>query len=139
MFNVYYCLKDQFKALKTLSGIAHPNTQMIIFDHVDRGGYQDAPLLDAGELFLPNPPRLSELRERLASTGWRLLDIAEIHEAYIGWYASLVGKIERSRDKITSVAGQMGYVHVHALYQGLLSAARQKKLGAAIITAVPAL
>jgi SAM-dependent methyltransferase len=136
MFNAYYCFKDQPRALASLFKIAQPNAQMIIFDHVDRGGYQDAPLLDAGEPFLPNPPRLSEMRERLTSTGWKPLAILEIHETYIGWYTRLVEKIERSRDKIIDTAAQRGYDHVHALYQGLLSAALRKKIGAAIITAI---
>jgi hypothetical protein len=111
---------------------------MIIFDHVDRGGYQDNPLMDAGEPFLPNPLQLSEVSERMTSAGWRPPEIREIHGAYIGWYTSLVGKIERAHDKITGIAGQSGYEHVLALYQGLLNAARQGKLGAAIITTVPA-
>lgn len=138
MFNAYYCFKDQAGALRALSRIARPDTRMIIFDHVDRGGYQEAPLRDAGEPFLPNPPRLTEMRERLTSTGWQAVAISEIHDAYIGWYTSLVGKIERSRDQITDLADQQGYDHVHALYQGLLNAALSNTLGAAIITAVRA-
>jgi hypothetical protein len=65
-------------------------------------------------------------------------DVLEIHDAYIGWYTRLVDKIERARDKIADAAGQLGYEHVHGLYQGLLNAALQKKLGAAIITTIPA-
>jgi SAM-dependent methyltransferase len=137
MFNAYYCFKDQPKALGTLLKIAKPHTQMIIFDHVDRGGYQDAPLMDAGEPFLPNPLLLSEVRERLIDCGWQAPDILEIHDAYIGWYARLVERIERARDRITDSAGQRGYQHVHGLYQGLLDAALRQKLGAAIIRAIP--
>jgi SAM-dependent methyltransferase len=138
MFNAYYCFKDQSKALGALFKIAQPHTRLIIFDHVDRGGYQDDPLMDAGEAFLPNPLRLSEVKERMTSTGWQAPEILEIHDAYIGWYTSLVEKIERARGKITEIAGQQGYEHVHGLYRGLLGAARQKKLGAAIITSIPA-
>lgn len=138
MFNAYYCFKDQPRALGALLKTAKPHTQMIIFDHVDRGSYQDDPIMDAGEPFLPNPLRLSEVSECLISTGWQAPDIVEIHEAYIGWYSSLVDKIEQARDKITDTAGQRGYDHVHGLYQRLLNAALKKKLGAAIITAVPA-
>lgn len=137
MFNAYYCFHDQPKALRALRKIAQPHTEMIVFDHVDRGGYQDNPLMDAGEPFLRNPPRLSEVRESLRRTGWQVSDISEIHDAYIGWYKSLLDKIERARDRITTAAGQRGYDHVHGLYQGLLNAALQMKLGAAIITAVP--
>jgi SAM-dependent methyltransferase len=138
MFNAYYCFKDQSKALRALLKIVQPHAQMIIFDHVDRGGYQDDPLMDAGEPFLPSPVRLSEVRERMTGAGWRTPEIREIHDAYVGWYTTLVGKIERARDKITDAAGERGYEHVHGLYQGLLNAALQKKLGAAIITTTPA-
>lgn len=118
MFNAYYCFKDQSRALQALRKIAQPQTQMIIFDHVDRGGYRDAPLMDAGEPFLPSPLRLSEVRERMASTGWQTSNIIEIHDAYVGWYGRLVEKIERARGKITDTAGQRGYEHVHGLFQG---------------------
>lgn len=134
MFNAYYCFQDQRKALEALSKIAHASTQMIIFDHVDLGSYQDEPLMDAGEPFLPNPLRLSDVSQLLTRTGWRAPEIREIHDAYIGWYARLVDKIERARDQITDTAGQPGYDHVLGLYQGLLNAALNKKLGAAIIT-----
>ncbi|WP_140427050.1 class I SAM-dependent methyltransferase, partial [Ensifer aridi] len=123
MFNAYYCFKDQSKALGALRRIAQPQSRMIIFDHVDRGGYQDDPLTDAGEPFLPNPLRLSEVRERMTRTGWQAPDIVEVHDAYVRWYSSLVGKIGRARGRITEMAGQQGYDHVHGLYRGLLNAA----------------
>jgi SAM-dependent methyltransferase len=138
MFNAYYCFKDQSKALHALLKVAQPHTQMIIFDHVDRGSYQDDPLMDAGMPFLPNPLRLSEVKERMTSTGWRAPDVLEIHDAYIGWYTRLLAKIEHAHDKIAAIAGEPGYQHVHRLYKGLLSAARQKRLGAAIIITMPA-
>jgi hypothetical protein len=111
---------------------------MIVFDHVDRGGYQDDPLMDAGEPFLPAPLRLADVRARMLETGWQAPDIVEIHDAYIGWYTKLLGKIERARDQIVAIAGEAGYAHVHRLYRELLDAARQQKLGAAIITTTPA-
>jgi SAM-dependent methyltransferase len=138
MFNAYYCFKDQSKALHALRNLAQPQSQMIIFDHVDRGGYQDDPLVDAGMPFLPSPLRLADVRARMTSAGWQAPEIREIHDAYVGWYTNLVGKIERAREKITALAGQPGYAHVLGLYQGLLNAALQKRLGAAIITATPA-
>jgi len=135
LFNAYYCFRDQAGALRALARAAGPGTRMILFDHVDRGGYQDAPLLDAGEPFLRNPPRLAGLLEQLAAAGWRAARMREIHDRYIGWYTSLVGRIERSRDRITGIAGREGYDHVHALYRGLLDAALAGRLGAAIVTA----
>lgn len=133
-----HCFKDQSKALQALRKIAQPQTKLIIFDHVDRGSYRDVALMDAGQPFLPNPVRLSEVSERMTITGWQAPDILEIHGAYVSWYTGLVEKIERARARITDIAGQRGYEHVHRLYQGLLNAALQKRLGAAIITTIPA-
>jgi SAM-dependent methyltransferase len=144
LFNAYYCFPDQDGALRALAraaraaGAARPGTALVLFDHVDRGGYQDAPLLDAGEPFLRNPPPLAAMPERLAAAGWRATGTRPLHEAYIGWYTTLVGKIERSRDRIVEIAGPAGYDHVLALYQGLVDAARAGRLGAAIVTAVRA-
>lgn len=138
MFNAYYCFKDQANALRALWEISQPHTRMVMFDHVDRGGYQGTSLMDAGEPFLPNPVRLAELNGVLENTGWRQTGVVEVHDAYIRWYASLVGRIERSRGRISEMAGEQGYDHVHGLYLGLLNAAREGKLGAAIITAAPA-
>lgn len=138
MFNAYYCFPDQAAALRALARVARPGTAMVLFDHVDRGGYQDAPLLDAGEPFLRNPPLLAAMPERLAAAGWRATGTRQLHDAYIGWYTTLVGKIERSRDRIVAIAGPAGYDHVLALYQGLVDAARGGRLGAAIVTAVRA-
>ncbi|OWJ55906.1 class I SAM-dependent methyltransferase [Inquilinus limosus] len=141
LFNAYYCFPDQDGALRALArvaraaGAARPGTRLVLFDHVDRDGYQDAPLMDAGEPFLRNPPRLAGLPERLDAAGWRATGMREIHDRYIGWYETLVGKIEQSRDRITEIAGREGYDHVHALYRGLLDAALAGRLGAAIVTA----
>jgi SAM-dependent methyltransferase len=136
MFNAYYCFKDQPGALQALSRVARPGTRMIMFDHVDRGGYQDNPLLDAGEPFLHNPPRLDEIADRLAEAGWHEPAIREIHDAYIGWYRRLVDRIEHARGAIVEVAGEPGYEHVLRLYRGLVAAAEQGRLGAAIVSAV---
>lgn len=139
MFNAYYCFKDQSKALAALSRIARPHTRMIIFDHVDRGGYRDNPLMDAGKPFLPNPLRLTEVKEQLTGAGWQAPELHELNDEYAAWYASLVGRIEQARDRITDIAGDRGFAHVLGLYRGLLNAARNKKLGAAIIRTAPAL
>ncbi len=71
MFNVYYCLPDQPGALRSLRKISKPGTEMVIFDHVDRGGYHNTPLMDAGEPFLANSPKLSTFPDTLeANAGW---------------------------------------------------------------------
>jgi SAM-dependent methyltransferase len=137
MFNAYYCFPDQVRALRTLRAISKSDTQMVLFDHVNRGGYDPNALMDGEKPFLPNPPLLSELPAALASAGWRVNEVQEAHDSYAKWYSNLASKIEAKRSEIAAVAGMEGYDHVLALYQGLVTAAKQSTLGAAFIRAVP--
>ena len=79
------------------------------------------------------------MKEQLTGTGWQAPELHELNVEYAAWYASLVGRIEQARDRITDIAGEYGFDHVLGLYRGLLNAARNKKLGAAIIRTAPAL
>jgi SAM-dependent methyltransferase len=135
MFNALYCFADQSQALRSLRKMAVPNAKMVIFDHVDRGGYDTTALLDAGSPFLPNPLKLSQLPALLRASGWTVQFIDEVHAEYIHWYANLVSRIELKRDEIIAIASDAGYSHVFSLYRGLHDAAMLKKLGAAIIVA----
>lgn len=137
MFNAFYCFSDQARALRSLCRIAKPETQLVVFDHVNRGGYDSHALIDAGKPFLPNPPVLSEFSDLLKRNGWTLKLMNEVHESYIRWYANLVSRIERSRSQIASIVGEAGFNHVAMLYRGLLTAAERQQLGAAIIYATP--
>lgn len=137
MFNAYYCFPDQVRALRTLRHVSTSRTRMVMFDHVNRGSYDPHALMDAGKPFLPGPPLLSRIPDVLGSAGWRVTDVEEAHDSYVGWYAALVSKIEAKRSDILALAGAAGYDHVLALYRGLLHAARQDSLGAAFIRAVP--
>lgn len=137
MFNAYYCFPDQARALRALRNVSTSGTQMVIFDHVNRGNYDPYALMDAGRPFLPNPPLLSQLPNVLESAGWRVNEVEEAHDSYVKWYSNLVSKIESKRPEILSLAGAAGYDHVLSLYRGQLKAAIQNTLGAAFIRAVP--
>lgn len=133
MFNVLYALPDHRRALDGLAQVAKPDARLVIFDYVDHGHYEDDPILDSGEPFLPNPPKLSEIPRTLAGAGWSLQHIEPIDEAYVRWYAALVDKIEAKRSAAEALAGAEGYAHVLGLYSSLLAALRSGRLGGAII------
>jgi SAM-dependent methyltransferase len=135
MFNVFYALPDHVAALRALAGVSGPNAQLVIFDYVDPGGYQDAPMMDGDIRFLPNPVPLAGLGETLASGGWRLQSVKDLSADYVRWYAALVAKIEAKRDEIVALAGGDIYEHVHGLYAGLEAAVREGRVGGAVIYA----
>jgi hypothetical protein len=137
MFNAFYCFPDQARALRSLRKIAKSDSKLVIFDHVDRGGYDSGAHMDAGSPFLPKPLKLTELPILLSKNGWTMDFIDEVHSEYIRWYGGLVSRIELRRADIVAVAGDGGYDHVRSLYRGLLNAALQGTLGAAIVAATP--
>ena len=137
LFNAYYCFPDQPRSLRALRNVSKQGTQMVIFDHVNRGNYDSRALLDAGKPFLPNPLVLSELPGTLEASGWKIDATELLHDSYLRWYRNLVSRIEARRAEITALAGSAGFDHVLFLYRGLLEAALREDLGAAIIRATP--
>jgi len=135
LFNAYYCFPDQPRSLRALRKVSKPGTRLVIFDHVNRGGYDSATLLDAGKPFLPNPLVLSQLPGVLEANGWKVEEIEPAHDSYVRWYRNLVARIEAKQPDIVTLAGTAGFDHVLLLYRGLLRAALQGVLGAAIIRA----
>ena len=133
LFNAYYCFPDQPRSLRALRKVSKPGTRLVIFDHVNRGSYDSATLLDAGKPFLPNPLVLSQLPTVLDASGWKVEAIDLAHDSYVRWYGNLVARIEAKRSDIIALAGTAGFDHVLFLYRGLLKAALQNDLGAAII------
>jgi SAM-dependent methyltransferase len=135
LFNVLYAISDQSPALAALASRVRPAGRIVIFDYVDPGHFHDAPLLDAGRPFLPNPLRLDALAALLASGGWRLHSVTDLSREYVRWYETLVEKIEASRPGIEALAGREAFTHVLSLYCALLAALREGRLGGALIWA----
>ena len=133
LFNVLYALPDQPAALRALAGRAGPGARLVLFDYVDPGTYQDAPLMDAGRPFLPRPLPLSGLASLLENGGWRLTAVEDLKSEYERWYQALVQRIEANRDAIAQLADTAAYAHVLALYAGLLAAVRDGRLSGALI------
>lgn len=133
MFNVLYALPDPPRALAALATVAAANARLLIFDYVDCGHYQDDPILEAGRLFLPHPPKLPELADALAAAGWRIAAVRRIDQAYERWYAALLDKINAHRAAIEAIAGTEAYQYVHEVYGRLHATLRAGRLGGAII------
>jgi len=133
LFNVLYALPDHAGGLRSLADRGKPKARLVIFDYVDRGGYQGAPFVNPGIPFLPNPPRLEGLTETLETGGWRLQEVRELHDDYERWYVALISQIKAKRDAIERLVGPDGFEHVLGRYGGLLSEIREGRLDGAVI------
>lgn len=135
LFNVFYALPDHVAALESLASRAKPEAQVVIFDYVDPGRYQEDPLMDRDIAFLPNPPRLDDLPKTMERGGWQLDTVRDLTPDYVRWYGELVDKIAAKREGIVELAGEDIYAHVLGLYSALLAALREGRLGGAVIYA----
>lgn len=133
LFNVLYTLPDQAAALRALAGVAKPGATLTIFDYIDRGGYRDVPVMDAGKPFLPRPPMTDDIEQLLNDGGWTLQSVTDLTAEYERWYTALVAKIAAKREAITAFADADAYEHVRGRYAGLLAAIRDGRLGGAVI------
>jgi SAM-dependent methyltransferase len=133
MFNVLYSVPDQAGALRALAGRAKPGAQLVLFDYVDLGGYQDVPVIDDGQPFLPHPPAKTELGTLLERNGWQLQSVDDLTNDYARWYRALIRKIEGKRSDIEALAGASAFGQVLTRYSGLLDAIEQGRLGGATI------
>lgn len=133
LFNVLYALPDHAAGLRVLASRAKSKARLVLFDYVDRGNYQDAPLVDSGRPFLPKPPMLADLAETLENGGWQLRSANDLNHDYERWYVALVSRIKTKRDAIEELASPDAFEHVLGLYSGLLSAIREGRLGGAVI------
>lgn len=133
LFNVLYALPDHAQALSALASKAKPHARLMIFDYVDPGDYQAAPIMDTEIPFLPNPPMLEGLYETLEKGGWRLSSVEDLKDEYKRWYEDLVARIAANRSGIEKLAGAEIYEHVHGLYSALLAAVREGRLSGAVI------
>lgn len=133
MFNVLYALPDQPRALRALASRAETQAKLVLFDYVDLGGYADAPLMDAGRPFLPNPLPRADLGRLLDEGGWRLTSADDLTGDYGRWYEALVAKIEAKREAIEMLGGADAYEHVLDRYAGLLTAIQEGRLGGVVV------
>jgi SAM-dependent methyltransferase len=135
LFNSFYAFGDQPRALASLAQLARPTGQLMLFDYMDRGGYDSDPLMCDGEPFIPHPLRLSAIGDTLRRAGWQLADVEDLTEAYERWYDSLIQRMDRKRGQIVDVVGAEGFNFVRSMYGGLLGAIRGGRLGGAIVRA----
>lgn len=135
LFNVFHALPDQRAALATLAQLASPSGQIMMFDYVDLGGYQSAPVMENGISFLGKPPIWSDMQSLFSGGGWSIRSARRIDEEYERWYADLVAQIDEKRPQIEELFGPGWFDHARRLYVGTLDTVRKGAIGGVVIRA----
>jgi len=132
LFNSFYAFDDQSEALKMMNEIAAPDCRLVIFDYVDRGGYQDE---GKAEPVIPYPLNIKTIGQELEKGGWQLEVIEDYDKEYISWYKELVNRIDEKKEKIIKVADQRLFKKVRGVYAHILSEIERGALGGAVVRA----
>ncbi len=128
IFGSFVLFADQLSALKALRKLAHAETQLMVFDYIDRGGYVD-PVPPFEQLHFP------EFEEILKDSGWRLTSVENQDAEFEQWYMNLLNKIVAKENKIIKLFGKEAYDILYKRYSLLLQAMQDKKLGGGIVYA----
>jgi ubiquinone/menaquinone biosynthesis C-methylase UbiE len=133
MLNAFYAFADQRGALVALRRAAKSRARLVIFDYaIDR----DADLSVQGQVFIPNPIRLSGIAIMLREAGWEPGAVEDLSADYTRWYATFVERIQRKRDEIEKIGGAEWYSFVLSMYSGLRDVIASGTLGGAIVHAI---
>ncbi len=135
LFNSFYAFADQRRALRVLAQLARESGRLVIFDYVDRGGYEWEGVLADGVPMIPHPLRLGTIGRMLAEAGWRLVAYEDLTDRYERWYGTLVRRIDARRSEILSLEGPDGFRSLQGQYADLLGAIRSGTLGGGIVRA----
>lgn len=127
LFNSFYAFDDQQAAFVAMNQLANPDSDLIIFDYIDRGGFQDSSI--------PFPIELERTTHQLTKTGWQLIDTENLDEDYKRWYQDLMKKIEAKKEEILQIADQRLYDKVYDVYAYILKEIERGALGGEILRA----
>jgi len=132
-FNAYYAFPHQPGALRALRSVAEPGGHLVIFEYVDRGGFDQSEFARLDEGAHWRPLKLETFSKDLEKAGWLLEQLRPLDTEYECWYTALVQRIEAKYDSIVALAGEEAYQHTHCVYQTLLETIQKKVLGGAIV------
>jgi SAM-dependent methyltransferase len=134
-FNAFYAFPDQPGALRALRSVASPGARLVIFEYVNRGGFDQSAFARLDEGAHWHPLDLVAFPDLLKETGWQLETVRQLDAEYERWYVDLVRRIESKHDAIVTLAGEEAYAHTHRVYQTLLETVQKRALGGAIVYA----
>ena len=135
LFNSFYAFADQQAALRALRAVSAPAGQMRLFDYAQPA---PGPLPEALGTEIGRPIVLDRIADQLAETGWRQTALTDLSPRYIGWYQSLLDKLDARRAQITAEHGADWHTFFTQWYSALHQALIDGTIRGVLIAATPA-
>jgi SAM-dependent methyltransferase len=132
LFNVFYALTNQEKAIEEITKLANQDGQLIIFDYTDRGNYELFRPPKAYDV-LPKPINLPKLENSLEKNGWQITSFIDLTAKYKRWYEDFVSKISKKKEKIIEISDKPTYQFVFKTYSSILKSIKSDVLGGCVL------
>lgn len=131
LFNVYYGLPNQGRALVGIRRILAPGGTAVIFDYTSDGETPYTAELNAGRPF--RPIRLAEFKAEAESCGLTISQQLDLTDRYDAWYAAFVAKIVAARPAIVAEFGEPRYEEALDFYSRMHREIVEHRLGGVLL------
>jgi cyclopropane fatty-acyl-phospholipid synthase-like methyltransferase len=133
--NIFYLIADKDTLLGQMEPYLQPNARLVISDYLDRGGFAERPLLIDGERVIPHAETYQGMHATLERNSWELEVHVDLSTDYLRWYVAFTDQIQRRREAIVDVAGEVYYEYLSSKYQAYVETIRGGTLGGGITVA----
>lgn len=104
-FNSFYAMPQQ-QALTELAALAHPGTELLIFDYTDPNrDYAASDFARREDADFWHPPCPDDFAADAGEFGWQLAEFSDLTERYHTWYVQLC---QRAADRYSDLTGKYG-------------------------------
>lgn len=130
-----YAVADPSAALRELRALAAPGADLRLFEYADPESRFGPATSGSASLSWWRPLAPRAVPELLASTGWEVTGVRDLHPEFVHWYARLCDRIAARRDDITREFGGDWFEFVAREYAAILALVRSRVLGGLLVRA----
>jgi SAM-dependent methyltransferase len=140
MFTSFYAFPDRDTVLRECLALAHPGTELRIFDYATPTWSAEARQFCHGYARGRHwqPLVLDGIEDEFGRNGWRVTSCRDLTNEFRQWYRELISNIEARRDRVVEASDEHWSAYAHQRYAELLAAIEQGPIGGAMVCAMPA-
>lgn len=134
LFNSFYCFQSQSLSLKTLSQIAHQNSQLIIFDYSKLKNFKkENPFLDNTSNKPFSPIEIDSFQEMANAANWLIKDKIDLTNQFKDWYEKILNQMNQRKNELINKFSIEAFESVYTGFSKLLRHFQNNELGGIVI------
>ena len=130
-----YAVAGQSAALRELRALAAPGAELRLLEYADPEARFSPSTSASASLSWWRPLAPRAVPQLLATAGWELTGLHDLHPEFVLWYARLCDRIAARRHDITREFGDDWFAFVAGEYAAILALVRSRVLGGLLVRA----